>query len=219
MLLSNESDGLCPQDEGEDEQHYVLINNLSRLVGMQTNKHNGKTHICINCFNKFSLEKSFKEHMEVCLSNDSVKIEMPKKGSTIEFKNYVKKLKVPFVIYADFESYTERVSKEQGKKHKTSSVEGGEHCKQSEWTQGKQCEHCSSCKPKDTTKSQGATKSYTEKYQKHTPVGFAITLCIVVECIRLLLYTQDQMPRKSFANILKRKRKTFTTNTSKMKFH
>ena len=168
MLLSNESEGgsPSPHSDEEDEQHYVLINNLSRLVGMQTNKHNGKTHICINCFNTFSLEKSFKEHMEVCLSNDSVKIEMPKKGSTIEFKNYVKKLKVPFVIYADFESYTERVSKEQGKKHKTSSVEGGEHCKQCEWTQGKQCEHCSSCKPKD------ATKSYTEKYQKHTPSGF-----------------------------------------------
>ena len=128
MLLSNESDGLSPQDDdGKDEQHYVLINNLSRLVGMQTNKHNGKTHICINCFNTFSLEKSFKEHMEVCLSNESVKIEMPKKGSNIEFKNYVKKLKVPFVIYADFESYTERVSKEQGGKHKTSLVEGGVH--------------------------------------------------------------------------------------------
>ena len=102
MLLTSESDDL--QDDNEkNEQHYVLINNLSRLVGMQTNKHNGKTHICINCFNTFSLEKSFKEHMEVCLSNESVKIEIPKKGSNIEFKNYVKKLKVPFVIYADFE--------------------------------------------------------------------------------------------------------------------
>ena len=75
MLLSSESS----KENEEDEQHYVLINNLSRLVGMQTNKHNGKTHICINCFNTFSLEKSFKEHVEVCLSNESVKIEMPKK--------------------------------------------------------------------------------------------------------------------------------------------
>ena len=170
MLLTSESND---SQNKEDEQHYVLINNLSRLVGMQTNKHNGKTHICINCFNTFSLEKSFKEHMEVCLSNESVKIEMPKKGSNIEFKNYVKKLKVPFVIYADFESYTERVSKEQGdglrpqyEQHKTSSSSSSSsHCKQCEWTQGKQCEHCSSCEL-------NTTKSYTKKYQKHTPSGF-----------------------------------------------
>ena len=175
MLLSSESSKEDDSQDEKNEQHYVLINNLSRLVGMQTNKHNGKTHICINCFNTFSLEKSFKEHMEVCLSNESVKIEMPKKGSNIEFKNYVKKLKVPFVIYADFESYTERVSKEQGdsqyEKHKTSSSSCGQspssssHCKQCEWTQGKQCEHCSSCEL-------DATKSYTKKYQKHIPSGF-----------------------------------------------
>ena len=169
MLLSSESsDELRSQDEeGEkDEQHYVLVNNLSRLVGMQTNKHNGKTHICINCFNTFSLEKSFKEHVEVCLSNESVKIEMPKKGSTIEFKNYVKKLKVPFVIYADFESYTERIPQgQQGKQPKPSSFKGDEHCKQCGWTQGKQCEHCKQ-------QELNTTKSYTEKYQKHTPSGF-----------------------------------------------
>ena len=166
MLLTSESND---SQNKEDEQHYVLINNLSRLVGMQTNKHNGKTHICINCFNTFSLEKSFKEHMEVCLSNESVKIEMPKKGSNIEFKNYVKKLKVPFVIYADFESYTERVPGGQGdsqyEQHKTSSSSSSSHCKQCEWTQGKQCEHCSSCEL-------NTTKSYTKKYQKHTPSGF-----------------------------------------------
>ena len=173
MLLTSESSKEDDSQNKEDEQHYVLINNLSRLVGMQTNKHNGKTHICINCFNTFSLEKSFKEHMEVCLSNESVKIEMPKKGSNIEFKNYVKKLKVPFVIYADFESYTERIPKGQGEQHKTSSsVKEDEHCKQcdelcsqDEWTQGEQCEHCKQ-------HELNATKSYTKKYQKHIPSGF-----------------------------------------------
>ena len=106
MLLS----GGGVSNSSETRQHYALINNMSRLVGMQTNKHKGKTHICLNCFNTFSLEKSFKEHTEVCLSNESVKIEMPKKGSCIEFDKHAKKLKVPFVVYADFESYTERLT-------------------------------------------------------------------------------------------------------------
>ena len=115
MLLPGENDSERGNDENDSErkqtrQHYVLINNMSRLVGMQTNKHKGKTHICLNCFNTFSLEKSFKEHTEICLSNEAVKIEMPKKGSFTEFNKFGKKLKVPFVIYADFESYTEPVN-------------------------------------------------------------------------------------------------------------
>ena len=108
MLLSGEE----VSDSNETQQHYALINNMSRLVGMQTNKHKGKTHICLNCFNTFSLEKSFKEHTEICLTNDSVKIEMPKKGTCIEFNKHAKKLKVPFVIYADFESYTEHITED-----------------------------------------------------------------------------------------------------------
>ena len=146
MLLSGEASG--GNDSGNNEnkshQHYTLIKNMSRLVGMQTNKHNGKSHICLNCFNTFSLEKSFKEHAEVCLTNDSVKIEMPKKGSYIEFDKHAKKLKVPFVIYADFESYTEKV---MGNEDVNTNDEASPY-------------------PED------ATKSYTKKYQKHTPSGF-----------------------------------------------
>ena len=212
MLLSSESS----KEDEKDEQHYVLINNLSRLVGMQTNKHNGKTHICINCFNTFSLEKSFKEHMEVCLSNESVKIEMPKKGSNIEFKNYVKKLKVPFVIYADFESYTERVSKEQGdsqyEKHKTSSSSSSSHCKQCEWTQGKQCEHCLSCEL-------DATKSYTKKYQKHTPSGFCYYIVYRGGFYKLpVVYTGPNAAEK-FCEHLEMETQDIYNKYSKMKFH
>ena len=94
----------------ENTHHYVLVKDMSRLVGMQTNKHNGKSYICLNCFNTFSIKKSFEQHTEFCLSNEAVKICMPKEGATIKFDKFGKALKVPFVIYADFESYTEKVS-------------------------------------------------------------------------------------------------------------
>ena len=93
----------------ENKHHYVLVNNMSRLVGMQTNKHKTKSYICLNCFNTFSIKKSFEQHTEFCLSNEAVKICMPKEGTTIKFDKFGKALKVPFVIYADFESYTEKV--------------------------------------------------------------------------------------------------------------
>ena len=36
---------------------------------------------------------------------------MPEKGSSIKFENYRRQLRVPFVIYADFEALTEKVKK------------------------------------------------------------------------------------------------------------
>ena len=65
---------------------------------MQTNKHNGKSFICLNCFNTFSIEESFKKHTEFCLSNETVRVDMPEKGATIKFDKFGKTLKVPFVI-------------------------------------------------------------------------------------------------------------------------
>ena len=117
------------------KQHYVIVKNMSRLVGMQTNKYNGKSFICLNCLNTFSIEKSFKNHKEFCLSNETVRVDMPKKGATIEFKNECNTNKVPFVFYADFESFTEKIQSD-----------GVYDCE----------------------------RSYTKKYQKHTPSGFCL---------------------------------------------
>ena len=37
-------------------------------------------------------------------------VEMPEKGTMISFKNHYKKMRVPFVVYADFEAFTESIS-------------------------------------------------------------------------------------------------------------
>ena len=91
------------------KQHYVIVSNMSRLVGMQTNKHNGKSFICLNCLNTFSIKKSFKNHTEFCLNNETVRIDMPKKGETIKFKDEHGANRVPTVFYADFGSFTEKI--------------------------------------------------------------------------------------------------------------
>ena len=43
--------------------------------------------------------------MEYCYSNEPVKIEMPEEGSTISFNHLHKSMRVPFIVYADFESF------------------------------------------------------------------------------------------------------------------
>ncbi|XP_065679834.1 uncharacterized protein LOC136094149 [Hydra vulgaris] len=85
--------------------HYCLINNLSRLLSSQISEHNGKKHFCKNCLQSFSTEESFSKHRLYCDSVNSIRIEIPEPNTMIEFTNYNRSMKVPFVIYADFESF------------------------------------------------------------------------------------------------------------------
>nr|XP_012563435.1 unnamed protein product [Hydra vulgaris] len=52
-----------------------------------------------------STEESLSKHRLYCDSVDSIRKEMPEPNTMIEFTNYNRSMKVPFVIYADFESF------------------------------------------------------------------------------------------------------------------
>ena len=95
--------------EKEGVSHYCLINDISRLVASQVSKHKGKCFICDNCLNPFPTEESLNKLKEYCDTNECIKINMPKKGSVLKFKNYRNSEMVPFVIYADRESLLEPI--------------------------------------------------------------------------------------------------------------
>ena len=70
---------------------------------------------CDRCINHFPNGLALKKHLEYCSNHDAVRIEFPKpkKGEEkafLKFKNYKKKMRVPFVIYADFECLTKKIS-------------------------------------------------------------------------------------------------------------
>ena len=90
--------------EKEGVSHYCLVKNLSRLLSSQVSNHREKHHFCLRCLNSFWTHKSLNKHLEYCSNHEAVKINMPKKGTMLKFKNYHRGEKVPFVIYADFES-------------------------------------------------------------------------------------------------------------------
>ena len=48
---------------------------------------------------------ALENHEGYCKSNDVVEIEMPAKGISLEFDKFHKKMRVPFEVYADFESF------------------------------------------------------------------------------------------------------------------
>ena len=102
----------------EETNHYCWIKNMSKLLSKQKSNHNGKIYFCYRCLNSFHSEKSLEKHKEYCQNNEAVKIEMPMikddEGKFlgpeyIYFKNHYKKQRVPFVVYADFECFTEKI--------------------------------------------------------------------------------------------------------------
>ena len=87
--------------------HYTAIKSLSRLLSSKNSNAKHKQHFCMNCLQGFMQESSRDQHQVYCEDNESVRVEMPKQGSTIEFKDGQNQFRVPFIMYADFESILE----------------------------------------------------------------------------------------------------------------
>ena len=95
LLLSNKKN-----------QHYCWVKNMSALTANQYNKHKGKRYVCKYCCNSFQWGVTLQKHVEYCSKQKAVKVVMPKEGETLRFKNHRRKMRVPFVVYADFEAFT-----------------------------------------------------------------------------------------------------------------
>ena len=84
-----------------DRSHYVYIKDFNRLMFNKT-KSNNKNWFCMRCLQCFSSESILERHKENFLViNGEQRVKLKKRF--ISFKNYSKKMRVPFKIYADFE--------------------------------------------------------------------------------------------------------------------
>ena len=109
VSASEQTINLLLISDGE-KQHYCIIKSLSRLLSSQVSDHKESNSFCLNCLNHFPNEEKLKIHEEYCLKNQAIKIEMPEEGSFISFIHHNRSIKVPFVVYADFETFTEEIS-------------------------------------------------------------------------------------------------------------
>ena len=93
--------------DGEN-QHYSLIKNFTRLTRSQYTSHkSSKIYICKKCLTHYTKEDLLEKHILYCGNNETTGVKMPtKEKSSLKFKNYFKKLTLPFTIYADFECFT-----------------------------------------------------------------------------------------------------------------
>ena len=95
----------------DENKHYVLIKDFNKFMYNQT-KHKDKKHFCMHCLQCFSSESVLNNHKDNCIQvNGTQAVKMPDKNNNIlKFNNFHKQQAVPFVIYADFEAITEKIS-------------------------------------------------------------------------------------------------------------
>ena len=78
------------------------------MVRSQITSHrSSKIYICKKCLTHYTKEDLLEKHIEYCDNNETAVVKMPtKKKSILKFKHHLKKLPLPFIIYADFECFT-----------------------------------------------------------------------------------------------------------------
>lgn len=91
--------------ENKNTLHYCLIKDLNKLLRSQLTKHHGKVYFCDECLICFDSEERLTLH-----SCGGVATVLPTEGAILEFKHYERLQKMPFVIYADFETLLEPCS-------------------------------------------------------------------------------------------------------------
>ena len=122
ILLSNED---VEEDVG-DRHRYVFIRDLGALLNSSTsNKH--KIFTCPFCLYRFKVEETLEKRIPDCGKHGVQGVSYPSPGFNIlQFSNIANQMKVPFTIFADFESYLEKDEIQAGKttkltdKHKPS---------------------------------------------------------------------------------------------------
>ncbi|KAJ8915327.1 hypothetical protein NQ315_008211 [Exocentrus adspersus] len=123
--------------DGEGNNHYCLISDLSRLVSSQKSKCHGKIYFCDGCLQSFSTINHLKQHEKndcnhLCTKIPTTYPKLNKYGETVpenilKFVNFEKQLPVPFVIYADFECILKPIQGNEPLDDKPFTVKVAEH--------------------------------------------------------------------------------------------
>ncbi|MBP1526016.1 MAG: hypothetical protein H9Q67_05945 [Spiroplasma ixodetis] len=111
-----------------------------------------KRYLYKMCLNSFPCEKVLSDHKNYCGLNKPSKVVLPTKADNIvEFKNFKHSMKVPFAIYADFESLIRKLNKMKQLNGEIEKL---------------------SKKLNKTEEEVEKYESYTIKLQRHFPINF-----------------------------------------------
>ena len=95
----------------DENTHYSYVKRLTALLYDQ-NRHNESKHFCERCLHGYKRKELLERHKPECkgLLKTPSRTDMPKKGENkMAFKNHYKQMKVPYVVYADFECVLKKI--------------------------------------------------------------------------------------------------------------
>ena len=113
----SEMDGRIPRinlmltTNGENT-HYSYVKRLSALLFDQSKNSNSK-HFCERCLHGYTSLELLERHKPECkgLLKSPTRTELPKEGENkMRFQNHHKQMKVPYVVYADFEYLVKKIA-------------------------------------------------------------------------------------------------------------
>lgn len=90
--------------EENNKKHYAFIKDFKRFMYNRT-LHVGRKHFCRYCLQASSTEEILRCQINGGFKiNTNQRIKMPKRDEYVKCKNYERKIKSTFMIYAHFES-------------------------------------------------------------------------------------------------------------------
>ena len=92
-----------------EKWHYLAVKSLSAVFRGITGNNNGDFYY-LSCFQSYTTVNKLKKHKNVCENHDYCHVEMPKEDNKIlKYNQRENSMKITFVIYADLESFLEKM--------------------------------------------------------------------------------------------------------------
>jgi hypothetical protein len=95
--------------KNEKTSHYCLIRDLDGFLS-RTKSCDHRTFFCWYCLTGFIRADLLRDHVPYCSIHGAQKIKLPDpEDNILKFKEFERQLRVPFVIYADFETLNKKI--------------------------------------------------------------------------------------------------------------
>ena len=100
--------------------HYCLIRNFHTFLN-RTKRHKERNYFCYYCLSAFTKRHLLVNHRRSCKVHGAQKVILPTQGNgdTVKFTDHLKALRIPFVVYTDFETIQRPAQVQKNSKSQT----------------------------------------------------------------------------------------------------